>query len=227
MTEVAHEARVPVAVLISGGGSNLQALLDAARSPDYPARIVLVVSNRADAGGLARAEAARVPTRVIDHRDFADRTAFDAAVHAALVDSGARLVALAGFMRVLSAGFVTAWRGRMLNIHPSLLPSFKGLHTHARALEAGCKLHGCTVHFVVPDLDDGPIVAQAAVPVLDDDDADRLAARVLAQEHRIYPAALAAVARGALRIDGQRVLGAGRPAQDALCNPAPDDRAGR
>jgi phosphoribosylglycinamide formyltransferase-1 len=199
--------RARVAVLISGGGSNLQALLDAAAEPDYPAEIVLVLSNRADAGGLARAQRAGVPTEVIEHRAYADRTSFDAALHDALTSVQADLVCLAGFMRVLTDDFVTQWRGRMLNIHPSLLPSFKGLHTHQRALDAGCKLHGCTVHFVEPALDDGPIIAQAAVPVHDDDTADTLAARVLEQEHRLYPQALAAVASGGVRIEGRRVLG--------------------
>lgn len=198
-------ARLKIAVLISGRGSNLQALLDAAGQPDYPAEVVLVLSNVADAYGLERARAAGVATRVVDHRDFPDRAAFDRALDALLRDSGAGLVCLAGFMRLLGPAFATAWRDRLINIHPSLLPSFKGLHTHRQALEAGVRLHGCTVHFVTPELDDGPIIAQGAVPVLDDDDEDRLAARVLAVEHRLYPLAVRLIAEGRVVPDGRRV----------------------
>lgn len=188
---------VPVAVLISGRGSNMRALIEAASRPDYPARIVLVVSNVAGAPGLAVAEAAGIATRTIPHRAFGrDRDAHERAVHDALLEAGARLICLAGYMRLLTPFLVGAWSGRMLNIHPSLLPAFPGLDTHRRALAAGVKLHGCTVHLVTEVMDEGPILAQAAVPVLPDDTEDRLAARVLAAEHRLYPAALAALARG-------------------------------
>jgi phosphoribosylglycinamide formyltransferase 1 len=189
-------ARRRVAVLISGGGSNLQALVDAAAQPGASFRVVLVVSNRSDAFGLVRTERARIPARVIEHARFASRPAFEAEVAAALDEAGAELVCLAGFMRVLTAGFVERYRDRMLNIHPSLLPAFPGLRTHERALAAGVRVHGCTVHLVRPELDDGPILAQGIVPVLPDDDAGKLAARVLEVEHRCYPLALEAVAVG-------------------------------
>jgi phosphoribosylglycinamide formyltransferase-1 len=198
-------ARRRVAVLISGRGSNMTSLIEAARDPAYPAEIALVLSNRPDAGGLERAAAAGLRTAVVDHKAYPGREAFEADLHRTVEASGADLVCLAGFMRVLTPGFVERWTGRMLNIHPSLLPSFKGLHTHAQALAAGVRIHGCTVHFVVPELDSGPIVAQAAVPVLDGDDEAALAARVLAQEHAIYPRALALVASGRAVLDGGRV----------------------
>ncbi|MDF1791167.1 MAG: phosphoribosylglycinamide formyltransferase [Thalassobaculaceae bacterium] len=201
-------ARTPVGVLISGGGSNLQALIDAAADPAYPAEIVLVISNRADAYGLERAAKAGIATRVIDHKGFAERASFDAELDAALRGAGCGIVCLAGFMRVFTPGFVEGWSGRMLNIHPSLLPSFKGLHVQRQALEAGVKIAGCTVHLVTPDLDDGPIIEQAAVPVLDDDDEATLSARILEQEHRIYPRALAALAAGRIRIEGRRARSA-------------------
>lgn len=206
-------ARKRAAVLISGGGSNMAALIRAAGDPAYPAEIVHVLSNRADAGGLAKAAGAGIATTVIDHRRFPDRTQFDAAIDATLADAGVEIVCLAGFMRLLTPAFVETWRDRMINIHPSLLPSFKGLHTHARALETGVRLHGCTVHFVRAEMDDGPIIVQAAVPVLDGDTADDLAARVLAAEHMIYPRALALVASGRAVVEGERVTvaGAGEP----------------
>jgi formyltetrahydrofolate-dependent phosphoribosylglycinamide formyltransferase len=195
LTESApHKARV--AILISGRGSNMEALLRAAEAPDYPARIVGVFSNRPDAAGLATAAAAGIPTAVLSHRDYETREAFDAAMEAVLADWRADIVCLAGFMRVLSPGFVARRRGRLLNIHPSLLPRHRGLHTHARVLQAGDTEHGCTVHFVTPGLDEGPAILQARVPVLPGDTPDSLAARVLAEEHRIYPLALAMVARG-------------------------------
>jgi phosphoribosylglycinamide formyltransferase-1 len=203
---MAAAGKVRVAVLISGRGSNMVALAEAARDPDYPAEIVLVVANDPEAEGLARAAALGLPTRAIDHRGFADRASFDAALDTALRESGARLICLAGFMRILTPGFVEAWAGRMLNIHPSLLPLFKGTRTHMQALSAGVRLHGCTVHFVVPELDAGPIVAQAAVPVREGDDPDSLAARVIVQERRLYPMALALVAGGSARLDGGRVV---------------------
>ncbi len=207
-----------VAVLISGRGSNLGALIAAARAADYPARIALVIANRPDAAGLALAEAAGITTRVIDHRPFrGDRAAHEAAIDAGLAEERIETVCLAGYMRLLTPLLVGRWAGRMLNIHPSLLPAFPGLDTHARALAAGAKLHGCTVHLVTETMDSGPILAQAAVPVLPDDDADRLAARVLAQEHVIYPLALALHATG---------RPARSPAPDArLLNPLPDASA--
>ena len=188
-------AKPRVAILISGRGSNMVSLVEASKAPGYPAEIVLVLSNRPDAPGLAYAEGAAIATATIEHRAFPDREAFDGALGAEFAAHRIDLVCLAGFMRILTPGFVGRWRGRMLNIHPSLLPAFKGLHTHARAIEAGVVRHGCTVHWVVPELDSGPIVAQAAVPVLPDDDEPTLAARVLAAEHRLYPEALATVAR--------------------------------
>lgn len=189
-------AKRRVGILISGRGSNMAALIEAARAPGYPAEIVLVVSNEPDAAGLGFAATRGIATRVINHRDFASRQAFDAALDTALGAAGVEIVCLAGFMRLLAAPFVEKWRGRMLNIHPSLLPAFKGLDTHARALAAGVKTHGCTVHFVEPELDSGPVVLQAEVPVLPGDDEAALAARVLREEHRIYPEALRLVAEG-------------------------------
>ena len=195
-----------VAVLISGRGSNMMALVEAAKAPGFPAEIVLVLSNKADAAGLAFAREHGIATSVIEHRTYGkDRAAFDAAMQAALEAHGVEIVCLAGFMRLLTSGFCEAWAGRMINIHPALLPSFKGLDTHARALEAGVKLHGCTTHFVTPGMDEGPIIAQAAVPVLDDDTEATLAARVLKEEHCIYPETLRLLASERLRIEGQRV----------------------
>jgi phosphoribosylglycinamide formyltransferase-1 len=186
-----------VAVLISGRGSNMTALIEAAKAKDYPAEIVLVASNRPEAAGLARARAEGVATAVVDHTPFGeDREAFERALDAQLAAHRIDLVCLAGFMRLLTPWFVTRWSGRMLNIHPALLPQFKGLHTHRRALEAGVKQHGATVHFVVPETDAGPIVAQDWVAVRKDDTEATLAARVLEVEHRIYPQALRALAEG-------------------------------
>ena len=188
--------RARTAILISGGGSNMAALIEAAANPDYPARIVLVLSNDPAAGGLAKAAAAGIETVAVDHRRFGkDRNAFENEVQAELERRGIELIALAGFMRVLTGGFVRRWAGRMVNIHPSLLPRHRGLDTHARALAAGDAEHGCTVHWVVEELDAGEIIAQASVPVLAGDTKEALAARVLAQEHRLYPAALAQAAR--------------------------------
>ena len=186
-----------VAILISGRGSNMTALIEAAKAKDYPAEIALVVSNRPDAPGLSRARSAGVATAVVDHTRFGDeREAFEHALDAELQKNRIDLVCLAGFMRLLTPWFVTRWSGRMLNIHPSLLPQFKGLHTHRRALEAGVKRHGATVHFVVPEMDSGPIVAQDSVAVREGDTEETLAARVLELEHQIYPRALRAVAEG-------------------------------
>jgi formyltetrahydrofolate-dependent phosphoribosylglycinamide formyltransferase len=184
-----------VAILISGRGSNMEALIRAAAAPGYPAEIVGVLSNKADAGGLAIAAEAGIPTAVRRHQDYPTREAFDAALHAVLVGWDAEIVCLAGFMRLLTPGFVGKWEGRMLNIHPSLLPALRGLHTHERALAGGDREHGCTVHFVTAGLDQGPTILQARVPILPGDTAETLAARVLVEEHRIYPQALAMVCR--------------------------------
>ncbi|MDQ4135891.1 MAG: phosphoribosylglycinamide formyltransferase [Pseudomonadota bacterium] len=213
-------ARRSIAILISGRGSNMVSLIEAARAPDFPAEIRLVLSNRPDAGGLARAAEAGIETVGIDHRSYPDRESFDRAVDASLRERGIDLVCLAGFMRVLTPGFVEAWSGRMINIHPSLLPLFRGTHTHERALEAGVLVHGCTVHFVVPELDAGPIVAQAAVPVVPGDTAESLAARVLAQEHVLYPQALRMICSGeaALR-DGRVVFRGSWPGTASLRSP--------
>lgn len=184
-------AKRRVGVLISGRGSNMVALLEAAKSPDFPAEIVLVLSNNPDAGGLATAEAAGITAIAIDHRPFGrDRAAHEAEIDAALRKAGVEIICLAGYMRLLTPYLVSRWDGRMLNIHPSLLPDFKGLHTHERAIEAGVSEAGCTVHVVTEDLDAGPIVAQARVPVLAGDTAETLAARVLMEEHKLYPEAL-------------------------------------
>jgi phosphoribosylglycinamide formyltransferase-1 len=212
-----------VAVLISGRGSNLAALIAAATAPDYPAEIALVVSNRPDAGGLACASDHGVPAKTVDHRSYASKVEFEAALHDVLSAAKIELVCLAGFMRVLSPEFVERWSGRMLNIHPSLRPAFPGLDTHRRACVAGARLHGATVHFVSTAVDGGPILAQAAVRVLPDDDAERLAARVLGVEHRLYPMALKLVASGAARVAGERVVFDGRVVADgnaALLSPA-------
>ncbi len=213
-------AILKVAVLISGRGSNLQALLDACAAPGFPAEIVLVISNKADAFGLERAAKAGVATEVINHKDFDSREAFDDAMHARLEAEGVEFVCLAGFMRLLSAPFVERWTDRLVNIHPSLLPAFKGLDTHQRALSAGVRFAGCTVHFIRAELDDGPIIAQAAVPVRADDDADTLAARILDAEHQCYPLALKLAAEGRLRVDGMRVFVDGSETPGAvLLNP--------
>jgi formyltetrahydrofolate-dependent phosphoribosylglycinamide formyltransferase len=206
--------RARVAVLISGGGSNALALIAAARAPNYPAEIVLVLSNKPQAPGMARAQAAGVRTLAIDHKPFGgDREAHERALNAALEDARVEFVALAGYMRVLTPYFVRAWSGRMINIHPSLLPAFPGLHTHRRALDAGVKLHGCSVHWVTDGVDEGRLVGQAAVPVLPDDDEADLAARVLAAEHRLYPACLAAALTGQAAFAGNTAI---------LANPALD-----
>jgi phosphoribosylglycinamide formyltransferase 1 len=210
-------ARLRVGVLISGRGSNLQALIDAAADPAYPAEIALVISNRPEAPGLVRAAHAGIAHCTIIETG---RAAFAATADAALRQSGVALVALAGFMRLLDASFVAAWRDRLVNIHPSLLPAFPGLHPQRQALAAGVKFSGCTVHFVRDEVDTGPIIAQAAVPVHPGDDEDRLANRILAAEHRLYPMAVRLFAEGRLRIDGNRVaIGGGTPPDAALFNP--------
>lgn len=195
-----------VGVLISGRGSNLKALIDACAAPDFPAEIVAVVSNKADAGGLEIARAAGITASVISHKDYPTREEFDAAMDASLRAAGVEFVCSAGFMRILSDEFVDKWRDRQLNIHPSLLPAFKGLKVHERALEAGCRVTGCTVHFVRAAMDEGPIVAQAAVPVLPGDTVATLSARVLEAEHKLYPLALRLVAEGRTRIVDERVM---------------------
>jgi phosphoribosylglycinamide formyltransferase-1 len=208
--------RKRVAILISGRGSNMAALIEAAKDKDYPAEIVLVLSNRPDAAGLDVARANGIQTYVIDHKVFGkDRAAFDAAMQAVLMEHRIDIVCLAGFMRLLTPSFVEAWRGRMINIHPALLPAFKGLDTHARVLQAGVKMHGATVHFVVPEMDSGPIIAQGAVAVRADDSEETLAARVLAVEHRIYPLALKLVADNRVHIENGRCLIDGVPVPDA------------
>ncbi len=216
-------ARKTVGVLVSGRGSNLQALLDAGADPAYPARIAVVVSNKAAAHGLTRAARAGVPTRVVARRDYADRDACDAAMTAALEEAGVELVCLAGFMRILSEGFVSRWRDRLINIHPSLLPRFPGLDTHARALAAGVRLHGCTVHFVRLEMDRGPIIGQAAVPVLPGDTEESLAARVLEAEHKLYPRCLRLVAEGRVKVVGEvaEVAGPGAEPGRHPIDPAP------
>lgn len=189
-----------VGILISGRGSNMRALIEAAKAKDYPAEIVLVISNVADASGLEFARAHNIKTEIIEHGKFPSREIFDNAMDVALKTANVEIVALAGFMRLLSPRFVETWQGRMINIHPSLLPAYKGLHTHKRAIEAGETFAGCTVHFVTPELDDGPTILQAKVPVLPGDTEDALAARVLEQEHKIYPQALRLVAEGKAKI---------------------------
>jgi phosphoribosylglycinamide formyltransferase-1 len=192
-----------VAILISGRGSNMTALIEAARAQDFPAEIAVVISNKADAGGLAKARAAGVAAMTIESKPFGrDRGAFEAKLQSALDEHQIDLICLGGFMRLFTAGFVQRWHGRMLNIHPSLLPSFPGLDPHGQALRAGVKISGATVHFVIPETDAGPIVMQGAVAVRDDDTPDSLAARVLEIEHRIYPAALRLVAGGGVRLEG-------------------------
>ncbi len=207
-----------VVVLISGSGSNLQALIDSIASEGGPARIAAVISNRADAYGLVRAQNAGIPTRVLDHKQFDGREAFDAALVKAIDGFDPQLVVLAGFMRILTGAFVRHYEGRLLNIHPSLLPKYKGLHTHQRALEAGDTEHGCSVHFVTEELDGGPLVVQAVVPVESGDTPESLAQRVHAQEHRIYPLAMRWFAEGRLRLGatGARLDGEELPATGYL-----------
>ena len=209
-----------IVILISGRGSNMVALLDAA----LPAKICAVLSNDPEARGLAAARERGIPASAIDHKRYADRAAFDAALIDAIDACQPDLVVLAGFMRILTDGFVQRYAGRLINIHPSLLPSFPGLHTHRRALEAGVRVHGCTVHFVTPTLDHGPIVIQAAVPVLPGDTEDTLAARVLREEHRIYPQAVRWFCEDRLGLtsDERVIVADGRPGDGSLINPAPD-----
>lgn len=214
-------ARKRVGVLISGRGSNLQALIAACAAPDFPARIVTVISNRPEAAGLQHAASAGISAVTIDHKAFPSREAFEGAMQQVLEQAGVELLCNAGFMRLLTADFVERWRDRHLNIHPSLLPAFRGLQTHERALAAGVRVTGCTVHFVRHEMDAGPIIAQAAVAVLPDDTPDTLAERVLAAEHKLYPAALRLVASGAVTVNDDRVVCSSRwDASEPLFSPA-------
>jgi phosphoribosylglycinamide formyltransferase-1 len=208
-------SRKRVAILISGRGSNMAALIEAANDKNYPAEIVLVVSNRPDSAGLRTAQANGITTVGIDHTGYKNRAGFERALQTVLENHRIDIVCLAGFMRLLTAEFVGKWTGRLLNIHPALLPAFKGLDTHRRALEAGAKIHGATVHFVVPDMDSGPIIVQAAVSVQSDDTEKTLAARVLKVEHRIYPLALKLVAENRVRVENGRCLIDGAPIPNA------------
>lgn len=213
--------RKRVAILISGRGSNMSALIDAAKDEAYPAEIVVVISNRPAASGLVHAGDAGIDTQIVDHTSFGkDREAFELALNSALKSRDIELICLAGFLRLLTPWFVTQWEGRMLNIHPALLPAFKGLDTHKRALAAGVQIHGATVHFVVPEMDSGPIIAQGAVPVLNDDTAQTLAKRVLDIEHRLYPFALKLVASGRARMEnGRCVIDGARTTENVLLVP--------
>ncbi|HWA30775.1 MAG TPA: phosphoribosylglycinamide formyltransferase [Rhizomicrobium sp.] len=199
-------SRVRVAVLISGRGSNLKSLIDAAKAPDYPAEIALVVSNKENAAGLCVAQDAGIPTRIIPHQNYESREAFDRAIDAALREAKIGLVAEAGFMRIHSEWFAKEWEGKLLNIHPSLLPLFPGIRVHQQALDAGVTESGCTVHFIVAELDSGPIIAQAAVPVLPGDSAETLAARILVEEHKLYPQALKLVTEGKVKLENGRAV---------------------
>jgi phosphoribosylglycinamide formyltransferase 1 len=205
MTAARPSAKKRTVILISGRGSNMMSLVEAARAADYPADIVAVISNRPEAAGLAWAKAQGIATLVVDHKTFKSREAFEVELDKVLVASKPDIIALAGFMRIMTPGFVHRWQERMINIHPSLLPNFKGLHTHEQALAAGVKVAGCTVHFVRAEMDAGPIIAQAAVPVLSGDTADALGARVLAAEHKLYPAALRLLASGRVHVEGEKV----------------------
>jgi phosphoribosylglycinamide formyltransferase-1 len=212
-----------IGILISGRGTNLQALIDACREPEFPARIALVLSNNAEAPGLARATDANIPTRVVDHRDFGDHYAYGEAVNAALEEAGVELVCLAGFMRLLSESFVSRWRDRIINVHPSLLPAFKGLNVHERVLAGGVRFSGCTVHFVRQEMDDGPVIVQSVVPVAPDDTPKTLAARVLVTEHRCYPLTVRLIAEGRVRVRNERVLiEGGKLTEGVMINPAID-----
>jgi len=209
-------ARKRVAVLISGGGSNMMALAKAAAHPDFPAEIVGVISDKADAGGLVKADTLRIPTFAHVRKDYAGKTEHEAAILAELARLSPDIICLAGYMRLLSAEFIRAYEGRIINIHPALLPLFAGLHTHQRAIDAGMRIAGCTVHFVTEGMDEGPIIAQAAVPVLTDDTAETLAARILTVEHRVYPEALKLFAEGKVRMEGGKAMFTSARAADAL-----------
>lgn len=211
--------RLRLGVLISGRGSNLQALIDAAKDPSYPAEVALVISNKADAPGLDRARVAGIATAVLKPKDFEGKAAHEAAMTAALNGAGVGLVCLAGYMRLLSPYFVEAWCDRLINIHPSLLPAFPGLDTHEKAIAAGVRFHGCTVHYVRVEMDTGPIIVQAAVPVADDDTPESLSARVLEQEHKAYPLAVRLIAEGRTVVEGNRVAVRGTRLAAAVIGP--------
>ena len=198
--------KIRSSVMISGGGTNLQAIIDACARDDFPAQIALVISNKTEAYGLERAKQAGIATKVINHKDYDSREAFEDDINIALNGCDTELVCLAGFMRILGAGFVNGWKDRMINIHPSLLPSYKGLHTHERAIEDGVRFAGCTVHVVRPEMDDGPIILQACVPINADETAETLAGRVLAEEHKIYPEAIRLIAERRIRIRGHKAI---------------------
>ena len=213
-------AKLRIGALVSGRGSNLQALIDACGEPGFPAEIAIVVSNVADAMGLDRATLAGLPTAVVDHSEFDGRESFEAALNGVLEAAAVELICLAGFMRLLTDGFVGRWQDRLINVHPSLLPAFKGLHVHERVLEAGVRFSGCTIHFVRPEMDTGPIIVQAVVPVRPGDNIDTLAAKVLTQEHRIYPLAVRLIAEGRVSVVDERVAVEGAaPPEGALINP--------
>ena len=209
-----------VAVLISSRGSNMQALVNASKTDDFPAEIVTVLSNNPEAAGLEFAKSHDIPTKVINHRDFEDRESFDEALSEFLSAERVDLICLAGFMRLLTPDFVNRWRDRIVNIHPSLLPAFKGLHVHERALESGTRFTGCTVHYVRPEMDDGPIIAQAVVPILRDDTPETLAARILVEEHKIYPHALRLIAERKVKVHGSiaKIIDADEP-ENSITNP--------
>jgi len=214
-------ARLKLGVLISGRGSNLRSLIKACARPDYPAEIALVISNVPTAAGLAFAQEAGIPTAVVKHKDFPDRASFDAAIEVELKKAGVELICLAGFMRILGVEILTRWTDKVINIHPSLLPAFRGLHVHEQALAAGVRISGCTVHIVRPAVDDGPILVQGAVPVTSDDTPETLAARVLEAEHRIYPLAVKLIAEKRVSIEGDRAFIDEAPAPRApLLSPA-------
>ncbi len=215
-------ARLKLGVLISGRGSNLQSLIDACTEPSYPAEIALVISNIPHVQGLTRAQESGIPTTTINHKEFNSREAFDQALDSTLREAGIELVCLAGFMRILTKGFLSSWSDRVINIHPSLLPAFKGIHVHEQVVAAGVRFSGCTVHFVVPEMDAGPIIVQACVPVHANDDADTLAARILTEEHRIYPLAVRLVAEGLTQIeDGRVIVNNSSHPDKSLINPTP------
>jgi len=199
-------SKLRLGVLISGSGTNLQAIIDACKDTDFPAEIAVVLSNRPEAYGLKRAQKAGIPTLCIDHTDFESRSLFEDALHGALKEHKVQLVCLAGFMRLLNADFVNRWKDRMINIHPSLLPAYKGLHTCERALEDGVRFAGCTIHYVRPEMDNGPIIMQAAVPIARNDTADSLQARIQTFEHKMYPVAVRLIAIGAVRVSGGKVI---------------------
>ena len=214
--------KLRLGVLISGRGSNLQALIDACAKSDFPAEIVMVISNKGDAQGLDRARSADIPTCIVDHRNYDHRAAFDTEMTWALEDAKVELVCLAGFMRLLSETFVEHWWDKLINIHPSLLPAFKGLGVQRRAIESGARFSGCTVHYVRHEMDVGPIISQAVVPIHNADDPSALAKRILEQEHRIYPMAVRWIAEDRVRVEGPRVIVSGYgPPERALLNPAP------